>query len=259
MIESRFVKRFLLIAALAIGPASLDAGFAAEPNAGQSVAKPEPLARDPSVAAVWKLITARAPSVQRGAEIAAKGLGDSVPACGQCHAQNGAADISDAFPRIAGQPTFYLVKQLLAYASGERSNDIMSPFAKGLSPDDALDVAAHYANSSATSLPPPDVDAALYERGKALATVGDEGTNIQACDNCHGPGGRGEPPVIPYLAGQYASYTTAQLDAWRGGSRKTNPDTMLDIAKRLSASDSAALAAYFQNVFTTTVATPKAK
>jgi cytochrome c553 len=33
------------------------------------------------------------------------------------------------------------------------------------------------------------------------------------CSVCHGAGGTGEAPTIPYLAGQYASYTALELQA----------------------------------------------
>ena len=49
---------------------------------------------------------------KRGAVIAAQGVGDSVPACAPCHALNGIADGSGAFPRIAGQSAFYLARQM---------------------------------------------------------------------------------------------------------------------------------------------------
>lgn len=80
-----------------------------------------------------------------------------------------------------------------------------------------------------------------------------------ACANCHGPGGRGEPPAIPYLAGQYAHYTASQLRMWQQGSRKTNLGAMGDIVKKLDDGDIDAPAAYFQQVIATPPKSVKAK
>ena len=133
------------------------------------------------------------------------------PACAQCHAYNGASDGSGAFPRIAGQSAYYLAKELRDYASGVRANAVMAPIAKALSSDDIADVAAYYASVNAPYLPLASPDPALIKRGEQLAKVGDAAKELQSCNNCHGPGGAGEPPAIPYLAGQYAHYIAFQL------------------------------------------------
>jgi cytochrome c553 len=78
--------------------------------------------------------------------------------------------------------------------------------------------------------------------------VGDAAKNLPSCNNCHGPGGAGEPPAIPYLAGQYAHYTAFELQMWRSGFRKSSPEAMAQVARQLDDQDSAAVAAYFQQV-----------
>jgi cytochrome c553 len=188
------------------------------------------------------------PHVARGAIIAAQGVAGHAPACAQCHAYNGASDGSGAFPRIAGQSAYYLAKELRDYASGVRTNAVMTPIAKALSADDTNDVAAYYASVNAPYLPLLSADPTLIQRGKQLAAVGDAAKELQSCNNCHGPGGAGELPAIPYLAGQYAHYIAFQLTMWQRGFRNNSPDAMADIAKRLDAQDIAALAAYYQQV-----------
>jgi cytochrome c553 len=205
---------------------------------------------DPLVGPALDQLSSRAPDTKHGAQIAAQGLGPSVPACALCHAYNGGSDGSGAFPRIAAQSTFYLFKQLVAFASGERNNAVMSPIAKALKPNDAADVAAYYAGASAPLLPLANVDPALFKRGQLLATIGDNMKDVQACTNCHGPGGaEGQPPAIPYLAGQYAPYIAFELRMWKRGFRKTSPDAMGHIVNNLDDDDVEALAAYFQQAF----------
>jgi cytochrome c553 len=184
----------------------------------------------------------------RGAIIAAQGVAGRAPACAQCHAYNGASDGSGAFPRIAGQSAYYLAKELRDYASGVRANAVMTPIAKSLSANDTADVASYYASVNAPYLPLSSAAPTLISRGKQLATIGDAAKELQSCNNCHGPGGAGELPAIPYLAGQYEHYIAFQLTMWQRGFRNNSPNAMADIAKRLDAQDIAALAAYYQQV-----------
>jgi cytochrome c553 len=191
---------------------------------------------------------ARHADVERGAVIAAQGTAAGAPACAQCHAFNGSSDGTGAFPRIAGQSVYYLAKQLRDFTSGVRANAVMTPISKALSPDDIADVAAYYAGVNPPFLPLPAPDSTLVKRGEQLATLGDAAKNIQSCNNCHGPGGIGEPPAIPYLAGQYARYTAFELQMWRRGFRKSSPEAMAQVARHLDDQDIAAVAAYFQQV-----------
>jgi cytochrome c553 len=191
---------------------------------------------------------ARQPDVKHGGVIVTQGTGRGAPACAQCHAFNGASDGSGAFPRLAGQSGYYLSEQMRAFISGARINAVMSPIANALSPDDISDVSAYYAGVSAPFPPLPAADAALVKHGQELAKVGSAAKGIPACDNCHGPGGAGEPPAIPYLAGQYERYTAFELHMWQRGFRKNSPDGMAQIAKRLDDQDIAALAAYYQQM-----------
>jgi cytochrome c553 len=190
----------------------------------------------------------RKPDAKHGAVIAAQGTAAGAPACAQCHAFNGVSDASGAFPRIAGQSAYYLCKQLSDFVSGARTNALMSPIARALSPDDVADVAAYYAGVNAPFLPLKAADPALVKRGEELTRVGSAARQLQSCDNCHGPGGAGEPPAIPYLAGQYAHYIVFTLQMWQQGFRKSSPDGMAAIAKKLDAQEIAAVAAYYQQV-----------
>jgi cytochrome c553 len=192
--------------------------------------------------------TARQPDAKHGAIIVAQGTAAGAPPCAQCHAFNGVSDASGAFPRLAGQSAYYLTEQLRDFASGVRTSALMTPIAKELSSEDIADVAAYYAGIIAPFLPLKAADAALVKRGEELAKVGSAERQIQNCDNCHGPGGAGEPPAIPYLAGQYGHYIAFTLQMWGQGFRKNSPDAMAVIAKNLDEQEIAAVAAYYQQV-----------
>jgi cytochrome c553 len=194
------------------------------------------------------------PNVARGAIIAAQGLAGHAPACAQCHAYNGASNGSGAFPRVAGQSAYYLAKALRDYASGVRTNAVMTPIAKALSADDTANVAAYYSSVNAPYPTLSSTDPVPISRGKQLATIGDAAKELQSCNNCHGAGGAGEPPAIPYLAGQYDLYIASQLTLWQRGLRNDSPAAMADIAKRLDPKDIAAVAAYYQQLDASDVA-----
>jgi cytochrome c553 len=195
---------------------------------------------------VMSQTASREPDTKRGAVISAQGTTAGAPACAQCHAFNGVSDASGAFPRLAGQSAYYLAGQLRDFASGVRASAIMSPIAKALSPDDIADVTAYFGGVNAPFLPLKPGNPALVKRGEEFARAG--GPDVMHCDNCHGPMGSGEPPIVPYLGGQYAQYIASTLQMWQRGFRKNSPDAMALIAKKLDDQDILAVATYYQQV-----------
>ena len=189
---------------------------------------------------------ARKPDPNRGAVIVAQGTVSGAPACAQCHAFTGGSDGSGAFPRIAGQPAAYLSRQLMDFRSGARANAIMSPIARALSAEEADDVAAYYASVETPFPPLAEGDPSLVKKGRELAQSGIAAKGVPGCGACHGASGAGEPPAIPYLAGQYAHYTAFELEMWRRGLRRNSPEAMALFAGKLDDQEIQALAAYYQ-------------
>ena len=181
---------------------------------------------------------------QLGAQIVAQGTTNGAIACARCHGFDGEADGSGAFPKLAGQFPQYLAKQLRSYASGARQNALMQPIAKGLKDAEIDSVAQYYASLHPSTLPSRPVAAQLVARGEQLAKLGDLNLRIQACESCHGPNGQGEPPAVPYLAGQYSHYIDVQIQMFRQGIRKSQQ--MESPAHSLHEADIAAVAAYFE-------------
>ena len=245
-------RRYLLLGAAAAALAALGLFTLARRGSGEAAPSPPAAAvpHGPTTAEVPREPT-RPADAERGAEIAAQGTAAGAPACAQCHAFNGVSDASGAFPRIAGQSAMYLAEQLRDFGSGVRTNALMSPIAKALTPDDVADVATYYAGVDGPVLPLRAPDPALVERGERLATVGDARRQLQSCNNCHGPGGVGEPPAIPYLAGQYDRYIRFTLREWQRDLRKSSPNQMAVVAGKLDEEEIAAVAAYYQQVFST--------
>jgi len=67
----------------------------------------------------------------------------ALAACASCHGPDGNSK-NPEWPKLAGQHAVYLVRQLMAFKTGERRNDLMSPQATRLSKQDMHDLAAYF-------------------------------------------------------------------------------------------------------------------
>jgi cytochrome c553 len=66
-----------------------------------------------------------------------------IPACSACHGDK--AQGAGAIPRLASQHPEYLIRQLNAFQTQSRANDMMHDNSKHLSPDDIREVSAFFA------------------------------------------------------------------------------------------------------------------
>nr|WP_120296338.1 c-type cytochrome [Paraburkholderia sp. BL23I1N1] len=95
----------------------------------------------------------------------------------------------------------------------------------------------------------PTTNAQSLALGKALVTGGDHTRGIPACVQCHGASLTGMEPAIPGLLGLHSNYISAQLGAWRYGTRHAaQPDCMQEIAARLSDHDITAISAWLASL-----------
>jgi cytochrome c553 len=93
-----------------------------------------PVAGDPSAS----------PEIAAGKKIFTEGIpSESVPACMACHGQK--AEGNGPIPRLAGQHQAYLARQLEAFASMARANEIMHENSKELTPEQISEVTAYLA------------------------------------------------------------------------------------------------------------------
>jgi cytochrome c553 len=172
-------------------------------------------------------------------------------ACAACHGRQGQGTGNDYFPRLAGKPAGYLLNQLVAFRDGRRRYPPMNYLLEYL-PEPYLRQMADYL---AALRPPPrpqaavEVSPALLTRGRELATQGDPGHGVPACARCHGPTFTGMEPAIPGLVGLHASYISAQLGAFRYGTRTAAaPDCMQIIAASLTENDVSTVAAWLASL-----------
>jgi cytochrome c553 len=165
--------------------------------------------------------------------------------CLECHApqrpgpEAGARESAFA-PRLEGQRSDYLQRQLRAFRSGSRRSDQMQIMAGGLDDADAADITAWFAAQP----PPPamwrDTPAALIFRS------GDAARGLPACAACHGDAAQGDTlpqGSAPRLAGQDALYLQRQLLAFAQTERRHEPDGVMNrVAASLSQAEIETLA-----------------
>lgn len=176
--------------------------------------------------------------------------------CAACHGADGNSATAQ-FPKLAGQNTAYIAKELADFKSRARKNPIMNAMAAGLSEQDMKDLAAYF---SQQTIKPGAANPKLVAQGRALYLGGDAERGVPACAACHSPTGAGNAPAAwPALAGQYQEYLVAQLKAWRSGSRKNDPKAMMrQVAQNMTDQEIEAVASYLQGLHTAQAATSPA-
>jgi cytochrome c553 len=115
--------------------------------------------------------------------------------------------------------------------------------AAALSPQDMVNVAAYFA--AQTPKPGYAHNKDTVALGQKIYRGGVADRGVPACASCHGPTGQGIPSQFPYLSGQWAEYSVAQLTAFtQGPGARNNNEAMHTIASRLSDSEIKAVADY---------------
>jgi len=163
--------------------------------------------------------------------------------CAGCHMPDGNS-VVDMFPKLAGQHASYIAKQLNDYKSGARQDATMTGMAATLATDaDVANVSAFFASKTATAGTADDAKVAL---GKAIFRGGNTSSKLPACMGCHGVNGSGNPAAkFPALKGQHATYTIAQLNAFRDGKRTNDSNKMmLNVANKMTVAEIEAVANY---------------
>jgi cytochrome c553 len=172
-------------------------------------------------------------------------------ACAACHGARGEGVANAYFPRLSGKPEGYLFNQLAAFRSGRRRYAPMNYLLKFM-PDAYLHAMAAYFAADHAILPaarPTTASTDVLARGRLLATQGDPARSIPACIGCHNPSYTGMEPGIPGLLGLQSGYISAQLGAWRYGTRTAAaPDCMQIVAGHLTEADVTDVAAWIATV-----------
>lgn len=130
---------------------------------------------------------------------------DTLATCAACHGPNGNAPAGE-LPSIAGQPKVFIENTLVLIREGLREVPAMKPVMTGMTDEEIVALARHYAAQAAVAAP-VTVQAAKAERGKQAATG-------LLCGTCHLASFAGQNQV-PRLAGQNEAYLLASMKQFR--------------------------------------------
>ncbi|MDP2168916.1 MAG: c-type cytochrome [Rhodocyclaceae bacterium] len=159
--------------------------------------------------------------------------------CATCHGADGNST-DPVNPKLAGMGQEYLLRQLNAFASGKRRDEIMSAIIASIDSNDFPKLAAYYGPKQPS--PGKVQNQQLAAKGRPLYEDGNTDSGVPACAGCHQSDGRGNAR-FPRLAGQHQAYTVKQLNDYKSGRRATDP-LMTTVGKRLTADEIKAVAEY---------------
>jgi cytochrome c553 len=183
------------------------------------------------------------PKVDAAAGEALYSNGDAsrgVTACLTCHGPKGQSATA-TWPKLSAQHAAYTAKQLKNFKEGTRANPVMMGMAATLTEQDMQNIAAYLVKQPASLGVAQNKD--TIELGQSIYRGGIAAKGVPACAACHSPTGAGIPAQYPRMGGQWAEYNTAQLMAFREGTRK-NSTQMTTIATKLSDQEMKAVSDY---------------
>lgn len=164
--------------------------------------------------------------------------------CAACHGPDGNSFFGE-WPKLAGQGSNYLYKQIIDIRDGRRDVPEMMGMVDHFTDADARKVANFYAAGTSS-----EGEGQTSELGQTLYKVGNLAKGIVACTACHLPSGEGnQPAAFPAVAGQQVDYLANQLTKFRDASRDNDPNKMMQlIAERLSDDEIKALANHMSSL-----------
>jgi len=176
---------------------------------------------------------------------AAAGKAKSVT-CLACHGPDGNSP-NPTWPKLAGQHPVYILKQLQAFKSGERKNDLMSPMAMPLEDADMVNLAAYFSSQKQTA---GTAAADKVKLGGKIYRAGNAASGVAPCIGCHGPSGLGNSAAqFPRVSGQHAAYIDKALKDFRGKTRTNDAQKMMQgVTAKMSDAEIAAVAQYLQGL-----------
>jgi len=170
-------------------------------------------------------------------------VGDEInQVCAGCHDEFGMGGSDGKYPRIAGLPVPYIIKEIVFFRERHRPNIPMLQHVeeRELPNDELMDIAIFLNNIqlknrlSIIDETVADFDAyARLQEAKRVIQIGKTEGDIEKgkklykreCKSCHGKQGEGnQKDATPMLAGQYQKYLWRQIDLYIKGKRLHDAD-----------------------------------
>jgi cytochrome c553 len=175
------------------------------------------------------------PNLDQGAEV--------FRICATCHGPEGGGTLDGQVPRIAGQHTSVLRKQLLDYRYDRRWDLLMENIARRHDLPNAQAIADVTAYIGGIDREPPigKGDGRRLQQGAA--------SYAQLCRGCHGVAARGNAAhAVPRLAGQHYDYLRRQIYDAVDGRRPNFSPAHIRLLARLDYEDIQAIADYLSRL-----------
>lgn len=156
-----------------------------------------------------------------------------VGACARCHGEDG--NSPGQYPSLARQQQAYLVKQMMDFKSGARSDPQMSPMIGILNEENVQLLAKFYAGENLNRQRGIKED--LAKAGKQIAADLD-------CASCHQKNYRGKD-TVPRISRQKRVYLVKQMEDFRDGKRTNDDGIKAESFKNLTDDQITKLSHYF--------------
>ena len=160
--------------------------------------------------------------------------------CFLCHGMEGEA-ASQVFPRLAGQHSEYVAKQLADFKSGKRKSESMKAQVEELTPAEMKALGTFFEKKKAAPNQATDID--ILAVGKYIFAKGNQFSGLPSCASCHGAKGYGTP-LLPRLAGQHPRYIEDQIKQFNKRERTNDNAIMHTVASKLTELETHAVAEY---------------
>ena len=160
--------------------------------------------------------------------------------CFLCHGPEGAS-ASPVFPRLAGQHSEYIARQLADFKSGKRQSDTMQAQVGDLTADEMKALGVFFEAKKIGGRPKKDEE--LLGVGRYIFKRGNAFSGVPACSSCHGDEGHGTPQ-LPRLAGQHPRYIEDQLKQFAERKRVNDNAVMHTVASKMTELETRAVAEY---------------
>ncbi len=170
-------------------------------------------------------------------------IGDEInQVCAGCHDEFGMGGSDGKYPRIAGLPIPYIIKEIVFFRERHRPNISMVEHVeeRQLPNEEVMDIAIFLNNIqlknrlSIIDETAPNFDAyARLQEAKSVIQIGKTEGDIEKgkklykreCKSCHGKQGEGDQKdATPMLAGQYQKYLWRQINLYIKGKRLHDED-----------------------------------
>ena len=162
--------------------------------------------------------------------------------CQGCHRIGARGRPDGSYPRLAGQHTAVIIKQITDVQTGRRHNPKMLPFADQhvITSQDIADIAVFLRGLPVTTDQGQGSGDKL-KQGKALY--------VKDCALCHGQGGQGDGEMLyPRVSGQHYRYLLRESRMIRDGKRHNAHPERVSVIRRYTEFDLAAVADFMSHL-----------